>query len=245
MRGSRSAEQDLAPHVDPRWAQALLVELRLRGVPGRRIGQVLAEVESHVVDSGEDAQVAFGDPTTYAASLDLASPGERAPVLTRLAHPVLHVVAMVVVPVAAAGTAAGGVTITVGGAVSVSLALAGMAVLVLDETRVLRVLLRRPVVSWFVLTAAFVAGALAAAGLRTALVAVPAVPALVVGVVLLVATTGHALRRARREGVDAVVSPLSDEVDGAHRRLVVTTALVHLAGPLLVTVLAALLVLTA
>ncbi len=64
-------ERRHAPHVDPRWAEALLLELRLQGVAGARIGAVLAEVDAHVVDSGETAQEAFGDPVAYARSLDL------------------------------------------------------------------------------------------------------------------------------------------------------------------------------
>lgn len=60
---------DLAPHVEPTWAEALVLELRLRDVPGDVIGDVLAEVESHVVDSRSPAHVAFGDPVAYAAQI--------------------------------------------------------------------------------------------------------------------------------------------------------------------------------
>ena len=51
--------------------QAVLLELRLQGVAGTTIAGVLTEVESHVVDSGEDARSAFGDPVEYARSLEL------------------------------------------------------------------------------------------------------------------------------------------------------------------------------
>lgn len=44
----------------------LLVALRLREVPGGRIGDILAEVESHVADTGEDPYEAFGAPRQYA-----------------------------------------------------------------------------------------------------------------------------------------------------------------------------------
>lgn len=57
---------DLAPHVEPSWAEALVLELRLRDVPGDAIGDILAEVESHVVDSRTPAHVAFGDAVAYA-----------------------------------------------------------------------------------------------------------------------------------------------------------------------------------
>ena len=81
-------ERQVAPHVDPRWAEALLLELRLRGVPGRTIGEVLAEVDAHCVESGETAAAAFGDAAAYGRSLDLPtdddlSPRELFPALVR------------------------------------------------------------------------------------------------------------------------------------------------------------------
>lgn len=60
---------DLAPHVDAAWADAFVIELRLRDVPGDVIGDVLTEVDSHVVDSGTSADDAFGDPVQYAAQV--------------------------------------------------------------------------------------------------------------------------------------------------------------------------------
>lgn len=46
----------------------LVLALRMRDVPGDRIGEIVAEVESHVADSGEDPREAFGAPEEYAAS---------------------------------------------------------------------------------------------------------------------------------------------------------------------------------
>jgi hypothetical protein len=48
------------------WSDDLLLALRLRDVPGARIGEVLAEVQSHVAETGEDPRVAFGQPRAYA-----------------------------------------------------------------------------------------------------------------------------------------------------------------------------------
>lgn len=59
----------LAPHVDEAWADSLLLELRLLGVAGDRIGEAVSEVESHCSESGQSAQEAFGDPADYAQSL--------------------------------------------------------------------------------------------------------------------------------------------------------------------------------
>jgi len=51
------------------WLNELAVQLRLRGATGAETGEALAEVESHLVDSGETAQEAFGDPQAYAITL--------------------------------------------------------------------------------------------------------------------------------------------------------------------------------
>lgn len=45
----------------------LLLQLRLRDVPGDRIGQILAEVETHVADTGLGPVDAFGEAGEYAA----------------------------------------------------------------------------------------------------------------------------------------------------------------------------------
>jgi hypothetical protein len=55
--------------VDEAWADSLLLELRLLGVAGDRIGEAVSEVESHCGQSGQSAQEAFGDPAEYAQSL--------------------------------------------------------------------------------------------------------------------------------------------------------------------------------
>ena len=57
----------------------LLLALRLRDVPGPRIAEVLAEVESHVGDTAEDPRETFGEPKEYAeqvaAAIGLAGRG--------------------------------------------------------------------------------------------------------------------------------------------------------------------------
>lgn len=47
----------------------LLYALRLRDVPGPQIADALAEVDSHVRESGEDPREAFGAPEAYAAQV--------------------------------------------------------------------------------------------------------------------------------------------------------------------------------
>lgn len=72
----------IAPHVEAGWVEALLLELRLQGVSGERIGAALAEVEAHVVDSGQSAEEAFGDPAQYARSLGLPAEPEQSKTAT-------------------------------------------------------------------------------------------------------------------------------------------------------------------
>ncbi len=51
------------------YGQQLLLALRLREVPGPRIAEALAEVDSHVAETGEDPVQAFGPPSEYAREL--------------------------------------------------------------------------------------------------------------------------------------------------------------------------------
>ncbi|TFV67040.1 UNVERIFIED_ORG: hypothetical protein E4P37_04790 [Bacillus sp. AZ43] len=55
----------------------LVLALRARQVPGDRIGEIVAEVESHVADTGEDPVEAFGRPKEYAATLAPAPRGGK------------------------------------------------------------------------------------------------------------------------------------------------------------------------
>jgi hypothetical protein len=47
----------------------LVLALRARHVPGDRIGEIVAEVESHVSETGEEPTEAFGAPADYAATI--------------------------------------------------------------------------------------------------------------------------------------------------------------------------------
>lgn len=51
------------------YRRELLLALRLRDVPGPRIAEVLAEVDSHVAESGENPAEAFGPPREYATQV--------------------------------------------------------------------------------------------------------------------------------------------------------------------------------
>jgi hypothetical protein len=60
--------------VTPQWAEDFVIELRLLGIEGARIGDALSEVESHCAESAESAQQAFGSSAEYARSLGLPTP---------------------------------------------------------------------------------------------------------------------------------------------------------------------------
>ncbi|MFG1837153.1 hypothetical protein ACGFH8_01805 [Micromonospora sp. NPDC049175] len=51
------------------YSDQLVVALRLREVPGPRIGQIVAEVEAFTADSGQDPIEAFGPVETYSDSI--------------------------------------------------------------------------------------------------------------------------------------------------------------------------------
>jgi hypothetical protein len=51
------------------YRQQLLFALRLRNVPAARIGEAIAEVESHLAETGDDPVAAFGEPAEYARQL--------------------------------------------------------------------------------------------------------------------------------------------------------------------------------
>lgn len=51
------------------YVDQLVLELRARDVPGTRIGQVVAEVETHLAETGDDADDAFGPPGRYAETI--------------------------------------------------------------------------------------------------------------------------------------------------------------------------------
>ena len=79
------------PHVEQDWAEAFLLELRLRGVGGRRIGAALAEVEAHCAESGESGMSVESALSGYTFGFwALVIPGVLlfliAPLIQRLMH---------------------------------------------------------------------------------------------------------------------------------------------------------------
>lgn len=69
------------------YSDQLVVALRLRDVPGQRIGEVVAEVEAYTVDSGQDPVEAFGSVDVY--SDDIAAQSRRTPSTRRWIREIL------------------------------------------------------------------------------------------------------------------------------------------------------------
>lgn len=63
-RRGRTAEQT--------YREQLTYHLRMRDLPGDRIGEALAEVEAHTAETGEDPQEAFGPAKQYAREVAAA-----------------------------------------------------------------------------------------------------------------------------------------------------------------------------
>lgn len=72
---------------DQQWLDNFTLELAHRGVSGRDVGDAKASVESHLADSGEAAEEAFGDPVLYAQALEFS--GSRAAKIPRVLVPAL------------------------------------------------------------------------------------------------------------------------------------------------------------
>lgn len=60
-----------------KWRDDLIVQLRLKDVPGDRIGDILLEVESHIRETGETPEEAFGPAKAYAETYVRANPPRR------------------------------------------------------------------------------------------------------------------------------------------------------------------------
>lgn len=199
------------PHVDPKWAEALLLELRLRGVAGTRIGAVLAEVEAHCADSGETARDAFGDPVEYAAALGLP----ESPLQGESSVPDIAIVGVGLLGMfSTAGSVAAwqtgtNVTVTLGAALGALVLVAWLALLALRPTSMLRLVMDRPIVT-FLGFGAFTAGLVVLlVSVRQSLFDVPWQPLLALGLVLVIGELIWSLRH-RAALDDPIVGPGPD-----------------------------------
>lgn len=134
----------MAPDVDRPWRDSFIMELRLLGVPGHRIGDELAVVQSHVAESGDGAVEAFGEPVDYARAI--AGSGRDTVTLTgrEVIANGLGLLAILLVPAGlSAWLSAESVAVTVGSLVSAVVVVALVVGISLYAEQAVRFLLRR------------------------------------------------------------------------------------------------------
>ncbi len=183
------------PHVEQDWAEAFLLELRLRSVAGNQIGAALAEVEAHCAESGESARSAFGDPAAYAADLAPTLPTSPLEVRGELATSALGLGGMLLTLAAVGAWQTGDrVEVTAGLTAVVVLVMAGAALIVACAEQ----LIRAVVGHWWVAVLGAMLPIVLFVGVllvgRQTLFSVSATPAFVAGMALLALNTALALR---------------------------------------------------
>lgn len=204
-----TAFRRLAPSADEDWVEAFVLEQRLLGVPGDRIGDALAVVESHVAESGQGAQEAFGDPRAYARATAVARKGDDlAPAW--VAGVALGLLGMLVTLAGVHPWLAGQerLEITLGWVTMLALTLAGVVALVLATRSVLRLVVDRFWVAAGLVAAFFVTVVVLAVALRQPVAEVPVAAAVAAGVGMLAVGTALELREVFRGGVeDPILRP--------------------------------------
>ncbi|GAA2719454.1 hypothetical protein [Cellulomonas aerilata] len=237
LRGT--VPSDVAPGLDPAWAEAFVLELRLADVPGSAIGAALAEVASHCAESGETPEDAFGEPVAYARSLTLPTTPPPAPPSPVTAVPwVVQTLGLLGLATAAPSLVAGDpVDVTTGHVAAVVLLTAGLVALQRWGAQVLRLVVRHPVLAWLALMAQL--GVMVAVFLLLdgVVAQVPAAGAMAVSAVVLVAGTVAVLAALRR--VDLADDPVTTPLAPARPRAGVTAAALRY-GPALLSPVAAL-----
>ncbi|PKH40311.1 hypothetical protein SAMN05192575_110116 [Nocardioides alpinus] len=195
------------PHIEPDWAEAFLLELRLRGVGGQRIGAALAEVEAHCAESGESAREAFGDPAAYAVELAPARSVVAPDVRRELGTSALGLGGMLLTLAAVGAWQSGArVEVTAGIAAVLVLVLVGTTLVVSRAEQLLRAVVRH----WWVAMLGATLPIVLFVGVlllgRQTVFTVAAMPAFVAGVALLAGSTARSIRTADTVG-DPVVGP--------------------------------------
>ncbi len=205
----------LAPHVAEKWAESFIVELRLIGIEGSRIGAALSEVESHCNESGQSAQEAFGDPVEYARSLQLPvddDPSTRA-TLRSMAPMVVQVAGMSMLNWGFEYWLRGQqLEITAGHLVNASIALLGMAAITGVAEPMLRMAVYHPILMWLALMASMAIFVISLIFLDVVIWRVSAGLGLAAGGAVLMGGTAWAVMRHRASGSeeDPVTSPFDD-----------------------------------
>lgn len=198
--------------VDSAWERDFIVELRLRDVDGRTIGDALAQVRSHCEESGQPMREAFGDPAAYARSLELPSaPSVEAGIVA--VRSILGLIAMFLTLWSFTAWLDGeGLTLTLGRVVA--LLLLGAAVLMV--ARAIGFIIRHPWRSSIVMGSVVASVVVAELLLPQPLVVLPALAVVAVGAVGLVATSLWDVRSSKTSD-DPVIDPVTGRDDDDSR----------------------------
>lgn len=146
-----SFERDVAPHVDPHWAEDFILELRVSGVPGAEIGAALAEVESHCAESGTGAEESFGPATEYARGLGLEPDPAQSTrhIVAAVAPTAVQLLGMMAVTWAVPSLARGEMfPVTIGALLSGAALMVALVAITWQTEAVLRLVAFRPWVAW-------------------------------------------------------------------------------------------------
>lgn len=210
-----SFEAGVAPHVEARWAEEFIMELRLGSVAGTEIGAALAEVESYCADSGEQAIDAFGPPIDYARALNLETSAVQSPrrILAGVLPTLAQLAGMSAVVWSAPALARGDdLALTMGMIINMVILALTLGAISLWSEPVLRLILFRPWIAWVVFMVVITAAVVPVATLREPVLTVAAAAALGGGtLVLLVGLAGEIAqtrRASRQNGQDVLAAPL-------------------------------------
>lgn len=214
---------DLAPHVDPKWAEAFMLELRLRGVHGDDIGAALAEIDSHCAEAEVTAEEAFGPAKDYAVSLDLpADTAQHTGEIVKAVLPsVFQLLGMMLMIWSAPVLGTGGLAeVTLGGVVLVLLVAASILLLAWKSGALMRFIMENRVLFILACGAFFASLMLSMLLLREPRAELPPLALLITGIVVLLSATVTAFLRSRNgQGLgDVVAAPLEDHAEVARRR---------------------------
>ena len=214
-------ERKHAPNVDPEWTSDFLLEARLQDVPGKQIGDALAEIDSHVAESGDSAEQAFGEPKAYAQALAAVSPKlDKRGIFALIIPAMLQTLGMLGVLNALEPAMDGApFVLTVGLLVMIGVLLALLVLLAVQPTSMLRLIIDRPWLA-FGLNFVLLAGLVGLLLIPGEVAEIPAWWVVGIGVAALVAGTvvGIAQSRDYRDD-DPIESPTDDEASKPSRTM--------------------------
>ena len=227
----------LAPYADPQWVEDFVLEQRLLGVSGARIGDALATLNEHLADTGESVESAFGPATDYARELAASAPKAPDSLRHTLISAVCGLIGIILAPRAlVAALEHTGIDVTTGDLAGLLLIGALVAALGAFATPILRSIVEHRRV-------AALGWGLGMAGLIAILVTVfllwrtplLTAPAWLVGLAALAALT-VSVRMSLREAPDLVATPDGHTL-GRERTARITNAVVAPAAAVLMCLL--------